>query len=106
MSRTIRVYYGKEHNLHGRCRMNFNWPPITHASAVQISAAEATDMDPQSFVAETAWSYLLGLADVSVSNISPHEGGVEFILHVDWNSPLNIVVDIMVLDPHEQFVRA
>jgi hypothetical protein len=106
MSRTIRVYYGKEHNLHGRCSMNFNWPPITHASAVEISAAEATDINPQAFVPDQGWSYTLGLANVSVSNISPHDGGIEFILNVDWDSALNIVVDIMVFDPHEQFFRA
>lgn len=106
MSQTIRVYYDKTHGLHGRSRMNFNWPPITQKSVVLLSAAEATDMTPGLFGPELAWSFSLGAADVSISNISPHEGGVEFILHVDWNEPLNIVVDITVLDPYEQFFRA
>jgi hypothetical protein len=39
---------------------------------------------------------LLGDADVWVSNISPHQGGVEFILHVNWPQPLNIAVTITV----------
>jgi hypothetical protein len=50
--------------------------------------------------------YNLGDADVWVSNISPHfnqhfpgePGGVEFILHVNWDAPLNIGVTITVED--------
>ncbi|EFH79665.1 hypothetical protein [Ktedonobacter racemifer] len=74
-----------------------------HASTVQISASEATDLIPESFDPETAWFYHLGDANAWVSNISPHDGGVEFYLHVNFHAPLNIVVDIIVLDPHEQF---
>jgi len=49
----------------------------------------------------------LGLANVWVSNIGPHgrgtePGGVEFHLHVDWNSPLFVVVSITVLEPFQQ----
>ncbi len=38
--------------------------------------------------------YHLGDANVWVSNISPHAGGVEYILHVDWNEPLPVAVTI------------
>jgi hypothetical protein len=62
-----------------------------------ISAGEATDLqqafDPQKY------DFRLGDADIWISNVSPHEGGVEFILHVGWGSPLNVAVDITELDP-------
>ncbi len=49
---------------------------------------------------------VLGDADVWVSNVSPHfaqhfpgeEGGVEFILHVDWPDPLDVAYTISVED--------
>lgn len=103
MPRTIRVYYGKSHGLLGRCRMNFNWPPISQQSVVHISAAEATDLTA-SIAPPPVFGFNLGAADVYVTNVSPHSGGVEFILHVNWSSPLNVVVDISVFDPAEQFV--
>jgi hypothetical protein len=102
MPRTIRVYYSKSHGLKGRCRMNYNWPPITQQSVVLISAAEATNLTP-SVAPPPNFGFVLGSADVYVTNISPHAGGVEFILHVSWHEPLNIVVDICVFDPPEQF---
>lgn len=103
MSRSIRIFYGKELGLHGRSRMNFNWErgEIGETSVVHISAAEARDIGSASVFGEHGgpgqdFSYNLGDADVSVSNISPHKGGVEFILHVNWPQPLNIAVTITV----------
>jgi hypothetical protein len=52
---------------------------------------------------------ILGAANVYVTNIGPHgvagieAGGVEFLLHVDWDSPLDVAVTIMVLDDIEVF---
>jgi hypothetical protein len=48
----------------------------------------------------------LGDANVWVSNVSPHfnqhfsgePGGVEFILNVDWPSPLDVGITITVED--------
>jgi hypothetical protein len=42
----------------------------------------------------------LGAANVYVTNIGPHGpepdiGGVEFLLHVDWDSPLDVTVTIL-----------
>lgn len=54
-----------------------------------------------------AWrDYVLGAADVWVSNISPHlntfrgddPGGVRFILHADWDSPLDVAMTITAGD--------
>ncbi len=100
---SIRVFYPKEKGLRGRCRMNFNWPPIKKNSVVLISAAEATVDTGSLFGIENAVSPNLGDADVYVTNVGAHEGGVEFILHVNWNDPLPILVDILVVGPHDQF---
>jgi hypothetical protein len=53
----------------------------------------------------------LGEATVYVTNIGTHDpeggsGGVEFHLHVDWDSPLHVQVTISVLDEIENFVVA
>jgi hypothetical protein len=103
VSKSIRVFYGKELGLRGRCRMNFNWQDqnIGEPSIVHISAAEAHDIGSASVFGMYGgpgqdFSYLLGDADVWVSNISPHRNGVEFILHIDWPEPLNIAVTITV----------
>jgi hypothetical protein len=91
----------------GRLKENFEWPGIiTDKSVVHVSAGEvkygATSGSPgpgQNFF------YILGDADVWVSNVSPHKndasgepGGVSYILHVDWNGPLDIAVTITVED--------
>ena len=106
MAQSIRVYYGRQFGLRGRCRMNFNWPPITADSVVLISAGEANDavFQPTTFTGRPYLSFRLGDADVFVTNVSPHQGGVEFILHVNWYTPLNIIVDIVVLEPALQFI--
>lgn len=43
-----------------------------------------------------------------MTNVGPHypEGGVEFHLHVDWNSPLDVIVTISVLDDIVNFTVA
>lgn len=107
MSRTLRVFYRAQQ---GRIRKNVNWSPITEKSAVIITAAEwhATG---GLFGAEVG-RYHLGEADVYVTNIGPHDdegggqGGVEFHLHVDSASPVDVVVAITVLEPYESFISA
>jgi hypothetical protein len=106
MSKSIRIYYGAEQGLKGRCRMNFNWPGvITFASAVQITAAEATPFGSTHHLAAPGgaqdYDHWLGDANIWVSNIAPHNDGVEFILHVDWPDPLSVAVTITVHDPVE-----
>jgi hypothetical protein len=87
--------------MRGRVLMNFNWDPITEKSAVVIVAAEAKSTGPT--LTGTFWSPHRGAADVYVTNIGPHAGGVEFVLHVNWNQPLDVLTDIIVLDNFEQF---
>jgi hypothetical protein len=106
MSKSIRYVI---RGVHGRVRANFNWPGvITNQSVVHITAGEVNfgntrrDFEPpgQDFY------YILGDADIWVSNVSPHfntfrnddPGGVRFILHVNWFAPLDVAVTITVED--------
>jgi hypothetical protein len=109
MARSFRIYYGAEQGLKGRCKMNFNWPTINFASAVNVTAAEGTAFGSTRHILGASsgqgiiqdYDFWQGDANIWVSNISPHNGGVEFILHVDWREPLSVVVTITVEDPIE-----
>ena len=100
--------------VRGRVRANFNTSAIkSSTSVVYITAAEIKPPDPnvpplfkeagdpgQNFI------YHLGDANVWVSNVSPHRqdhfdgepGGVEYILNVDFPSPIDVAVTITVDD--------
>ncbi|MEU4222237.1 hypothetical protein [Actinoplanes sp. NPDC026623] len=86
--------------------MNFNWPPINRESAVIITAAEwRAGGDPF----DDRGRPFIGDANIYITNVAPHNpeggsGGVEFCLHVDWDSPLHVQVTISVLEPIEDFI--
>jgi hypothetical protein len=98
---------------HGRVRANFNVGWIKSRQAVvQVTAGEISfNTDPSEVQGPNGlvvqdFMYILGDADVWVSNVCPHfndhfpgeEGGVEYILHVDWPDPLDVAVTITVED--------
>jgi hypothetical protein len=97
MATSHRVIY---RNVQGRARLNFNWEPITQASAIVITAAQFN------FFGGTfgaAGRPILGDANVYVTNIGPHDpeggsGGVEFYLHADSSSPIDVMVTLIVLE--------
>jgi hypothetical protein len=107
MARSVRVFYN---NVQGVVRRNFNWPPINIRSAVIITAAE-WQSGPLGPSLDGTQRPILGAAPIWVSNVGAHglggeAGGVEFLLHVDFNVPLNVMVTITVLDNIEEFDRA
>ena len=95
--------------VQGRVRCNFSWPIITARSVVHITAGEVrfgtTQGRPHPGPGQDFY-YVVGDADIWVSNISPHfnefrpgdVAGVRFIVHVGWNSPLDVAVTITVED--------
>jgi hypothetical protein len=96
MPQSVRQFW---FGLKGRNVLNHNWDAIDHDSVVLISVSEFnfdgfTD-DHHRFV---------GAATITVCNISPHgpqydqNHGVQFAVQIDWETPLNIVTDITVLD--------
>jgi hypothetical protein len=108
MARSLRVFYS---NLNGVVRKNHNWPVINIKSAVIITAAE-WQSGPLGPSLDGSHRPFLGGAPIWVSNVGAHgvpggeAGGVEFLLHVDWPTPINALVTITVLDDIEAFDRA
>lgn len=106
MSKSIRFV---RRRAQGRVRQNFNLPGIVNSAqaVVHVTAGEVTQ-GPRTLVETVAQDFIynLGDADIWVSNISPHfnshfggePGGVEFILHVNWDSPLDVGITITVED--------
>ena len=86
----------------GRCVENFRTPLITHGSVVHISASEATAIPPQSFTPQ--FDRFVGAANVSVLNVAPSEGRVDFVVQVDWPTPLSIAMDITIMDPPAEVI--
>jgi hypothetical protein len=90
--------------------MNFNMPAVIKSpqAIVHITAGEVQDSStshPVGAPADQKFRYFLGDANIWVSNVSPHfghsvgdTGGVGFVLHVDWHSPLNVGITITVED--------
>ncbi len=111
MSQSIRFV---RRGVHGRIRQNFNFPAIrSNTAVVNITASEIIPLDPNvpPFFKEAGdpgqnFRYHLGDANVWVSNISPHlqdhfdgePGGVEFIINVDFPSPIDVAITITVED--------
>lgn len=112
MNRSFRVMYK---GVKGARFMNFNinGASLTKDSAVLVTAAEFAPDEGMYFPGpfQTQGRPVAGAAPVYVTNVGPHgdgreQGGVEFMLHVDWGTPLTVIVTITVFDPIEQFVKA
>jgi hypothetical protein len=89
--------------VQGRVRRNQNFAPITQNSAVIITACQ---FHFSGGVFGGAGRPFLGDANVSVSNIGPHNpeggtGGVEFHVHADSPTPIDVMVTITVLEDVE-----
>ncbi|MEU5042364.1 hypothetical protein [Streptomyces griseorubiginosus] len=109
MARSIRILYRSQK---GTIRKNWNWGAINLDTPVIVTAAEfSPHFDGPFGGPKTLGRPLLGAANVYVTNVGPHgaggeAGGVEFLLHVDWDSPLDVVVTITALEDIEVFEQA
>lgn len=97
---------------HGRLNCTYSWNAVNHASTVLVSAGEGTDrpgrattQDPDRFVGDA----LITVHNIAPYGLAPGEGyelvgggpvggGVRFVLTVDWDEPLPIWADIVLLD--------
>ena len=98
MPKTIRKYWGA---LHGRVTLNYNWPEIEEDSVVLVTASEYN----------AGRVRFIGAASITVANVAPHgpphdsNHGVTFVLDVAWDSPINIVTDLVLLDDKPREVQ-
>lgn len=86
----------------GRCVENLRGPAINKHSVVIISASEIAWDGREIFgltIEDRITSRFVGAADITIKNISPSDGRVDFVVTVDWPEPLNITLDITILDP-------
>jgi hypothetical protein len=94
MPKLIRIYLG-------RWNGTVNWThfdgDITPQSVVLASVGEGDDgntsASPQRF---------LGSANMRVDNIAPFDSGVRLRFVIDWDEPLNVWADLVVLDGFPQ----
>lgn len=89
--------------VQGRVRRNHNFGPINQNSAVIITACQ---FNFSGGVFGAAGRPFLGDANVYVTNIGPHNpeggpGGVEFHVHAESPTPIDVMVTISVLEDVE-----
>ena len=102
MARSVRFIM---RNVQGRVRRNHNFAPIRQNSAVIITAAEWKFAGG---IFGSAGRPHLGEANVFVTNVGPHDpepdvGGVEFHVHAESATPIDVMVTITVLEDVESF---
>jgi hypothetical protein len=97
-------------NMQGRTRHNHNWDAISQESAVIMTAAGwrfsggVFGADGRPFLGEPGQE-----PNVYITNIGPHgrpggeAGGVEFLLHTESSTPIDVMITITVFDPVESF---
>jgi hypothetical protein len=77
--------------------LRVTWPVIHSTSIVLISASEVRSDDVPRFI--PLIERFIGDAPITVRNIAPQEGFVDFWIYAEWKDPLDVSVDIVVLDP-------
>jgi hypothetical protein len=97
----------------GVVRHNWFWHGvITTFSTVSITAGEVgvggSQQPPPGAIGQDFF-YHLGAASIWVSNVCPYgnlsNGGVEFLLHVDWDTPLDVAITVTVEDSFPALVQ-
>jgi hypothetical protein len=106
MINTIRILYPGIHSetdgWSALTELQLTWPPIHRDSTVLISASEYRQDGVDNGV--PVIDRFIGDAPITINNISPVEGQVNFCINVDFGSPLNIAVDFVVFDPPQFMV--
>jgi hypothetical protein len=105
MSRSFRIFYK---DVHGRIPTNFNLSgvDVTNKSAVVVTVGQWTP--PAAFFDLENVRLQVHGPDVWTTNICPHgseneASGVEFMLHVDSPTPINVAATITVFEECEGF---
>jgi hypothetical protein len=101
MPTTDRIYFG--HPFNGRRKQNWQMPGvIDNNSVVVITACEYDPTVVPPGMPDERHRFVEN-ADIWIKNVAPHgagspNSGVEFVIQVDWDSPLFVSVDVTVLD--------
>ena len=99
MSTALRFYYG---GIRGRSLQTVRFAGVHPWSVVHVSTSEATAFGSADFFPgywnSQRYYLFIGAADIWVTNVAPYEGGVAFMLHVDYWKALNVAVTIRLED--------
>lgn len=85
-SYSYRHYWGFRN---GQWRLTLNDARITNNSKVFVSASEVN----------AAGIRYIGAARYTIHNIAPRAGAVDIWVNIEWNSPIRLVVDYLVIQP-------
>jgi hypothetical protein len=76
------------YTINGTYNLFCNWSRINANSHVVAAISEYANGDPA--------DRFIGDAQMTVHNIAPYNGGVEVQVDVNWGSPLNVRLDLLV----------
>jgi len=76
-------------DYHGWWKLNLSWGAITKNSRVFVAIGEGAP----------GGGKFLGAAKYLLYNVAPHDGGVSIWVYIDWNSPIRLYVDYLVINP-------
>jgi|KBSMisStaDraftv2_1062788.scaffolds.fasta_scaffold347529_2 hypothetical protein len=99
MPKLVRIYWGQFNGVVD-CTLYDN--DIIGSSVVLASVCEGDDGKNS----ESERRRFLGDAKMQVDNIAPFDGGVKIRLTIDWDDPLNIWTDVVIMDGFPPLVRA
>jgi hypothetical protein len=108
MINTIRILYPQIHSrvgdYIGATKLTLTWLPIHRDSIVLISASEYRQIGVQGDT--PVIDRFLGDAPISINNVAPEEGVVNFYITIDYKTPIDVAVDFVIIDPPANMVDA
>jgi hypothetical protein len=88
----------------GATKLTLTWLPIHRNSIVLISASEYRQIGVQGDT--PVIDRFLGDAPISINNIAPEEGVVNFYITIDYKTPIDVAADFVIIDPPANMVDA
>jgi hypothetical protein len=76
-------------NWNGQLILPLNWGVINRNSRVFVAIGEGS----------AGGGKFIGGARYTVYNVAPRDGGVDIWINVEWNYPIRVYVDYLVVNP-------
>lgn len=77
-------------NRRGQWRLNLNWWAVNCKSKVFVSASEFGGGKQCSFIGDVRYT---------VHNVATFNGGVSVRVNIEWDSPIRVRLDYLVINP-------
>jgi hypothetical protein len=76
-------------NRNGQWILHLNWSVITNNTRVFVSIGEGA----------AGGGKLIGAARYTLHNVAPSNGRVSIWVNIEWNSPIPLLVDYLIVNP-------